>query len=105
MKTKHALAFWYNLKGNYDLIIFDNKRHLTKYATTYKVIYNLMENGKMEFEGFSKLADLLNDKFEENVLKYETDIYHKDIKDNDFYCYIDDEKTKINIVEKLEYGY
>lgn len=105
METKHALAFWYNLKGNYDIVIFDNKRHLTKYATTYKGIYNLMENGKINFEEFSALVDALNDKFWESVLKYEEDIYHKDIKDNDFYCYIDNEKTKVNIVAKLEYGY
>jgi hypothetical protein len=105
MKTKYALAFWYNLKGNYDIIVFDNKRNLTKYVIAYKDIYNLMENGEIDFEEFNTLAYILNNKFGESVLKCETDIYYKDIKDNDFYCYIDNEKTKINIVTKLEYGF
>ena len=93
---------WHNLKGNYDVIVFDNKRNLNKFVKAYKEIYKLMEDEEITCAEFDCFADNLAMQIWDNIIKTEEDVYSKDL--DDLEMYIDDKKTKINIVEKLDYG-
>lgn len=105
MKTKNAVAMWCNLKGNYDIIIFNNKRNLNKFAKEYKTVYNELEQEKITFEEFELFANGLAEHFEEHIIKIENELYWRDIKEDVFTTYINSEQTKINIIEKLDYGF
>lgn len=110
MKQKNAVKFWYNLKGCYDVLIFDNKRNLEKFTKEYKTIFENLEDEKIDFEEFEYLQNDLSNKYEKNIIKYDDEFYYKDfLKDkyyNEFYFdYIDGVKTKINILESLNYWY
>lgn len=103
MKTKNALAFWCNLKGNYDVIVFDNKKNLTKYAKAYKEIYDKAINDDLTFDEFDCLADNLAQTMWDNIIKVIDEILGRDL--DSITAYIDDIEYKINIVEKLDYGF
>lgn len=106
MKQKKALAFWNNLKGYYDIVVFDNLRNLKKFKKEYAELYEAFENEQITFDEFSFYAENLFYFFEENILKVIDEVYSKDIKENKyFFEYIDNEEIKIIIDEKLEYGY
>lgn len=110
MKTKNSIAFWYNLKGYNDIIIFDNKRNLNKFVKEYKEIYNDFENEKTTFEEFTFFCETLQQFFEEKIIKTENEIFYKDIKEDKntnkyIETYINGEKTKAIICNFLEYGF
>lgn len=103
MKTKHALAFWCNLKGNYDIVVFDNKKSLNKYAKVYNVIYDEMERGALSFEEFSALSDNLDYTNRDNIAKVICEVYSKDL--DDLTTCIDYIQYKIQVDAKLDYGF
>ena len=111
MKTtkKNALAFWYNLKGNYDIIVFDNKRNLNKFAKEYKEIFAEFEQGKLTIDEFDFFTQTLQLYFEEYIVDIVNEIYSKDFecdKFGDKYITIcnNNKKQKITICEFLEWG-
>lgn len=106
MKQKKALAFWYNLKGCYDIVVFDNLRNLKKFKKEYEELYAAFENEQITFDAFSFNAENLFYFFEGNILKVIDEVYSKDIEEYKyFFDYIDNEEIKIIIDDKLEYGY
>lgn len=108
MKQKKALAFWYNLKGCYDIVVFDNLRNLKKFKKEYAELYEAFENEQITFDEFGFNAENLFCFFEGNILKVIYEVYSKDIEieeDKYFFDYIDNEEIKIIVDDKLEYGY
>lgn len=110
MKKKNAIAFWYNLKGNYDIVIFDNKRNLNKFAKQYKEIYNKYENEELTFDEFTFLTENLAEDFSEKIIKIIGEVYWRDIEEDEIFDkyiigYINGEKTKIILCEMLDYGF
>ena len=109
MKTKNALAFWYNLKGNYDVVVFDNLKNLKKFKAEYEELYNAFINGELDSTEFEFNTENLYGWYENHIIKVIDEIYNKDFEE-DKYCtkyiidYINDEKTKIEIFDKLDYG-
>ena len=109
MKTKNALAFWYNLKGNYDVVIFDNLKNLKKFKAEYEELYNAFINGELDFDNFQFNAENLYEWYSEHIIKVINELYSKDFEEDKYYTkyiieYINDEKTKIEIFDKLDYG-
>lgn len=110
MKKKNAIAFWYNLKGNYDITIFDNKRNLNKFAKQYKEIYTKFENEELTFDEFTIYAENLAEDFSEKIIKIIDEVYSRDIEEDEIFDkyiigYINGEKTKIILCEILDYGF
>ena len=106
MKQKKALAFWNNLKGYYDVVVFDNLRNLKKFKKEYAELYEAFENEQITFDAFCFNAENLFCFFEGNILKVIDEVYSKDIKEHKyFFDYIDNEEIKIIVDDRLEYGY
>lgn len=105
MKTKKAVAFWCNLKGNYDIVIFNNKNKLNKFVKEYNILYEDFENEKYDFEEFCFFTETLAEHFEEYILHVENEIFSKEIKDNIIILQINNEKIKVEICNFLDYGY
>lgn len=111
MNKKNALAFWYNLKGNYDVVVFDNKRNLNKFAKEYKQLYNeCFVDNKISVHEFDYCTTILAQQFDENIINYANEIFSRDIKEDETYNKyiienIENKETKIIICEFLEYGF
>lgn len=102
MDTKHAIAFWYNLKGNYDVIVFDNKWNLNKYAKAYKEIFDKMTSEELTYAEFDAFADALGQAFWDNIIKVIDEVYTKDM--DSITTWIDNKRYKIKVDAKLDYG-
>lgn len=106
---KNALAFWYNLKGDYDIIVFDDKRNLNKFAKEYKELFAEMEQGKITFDDFDFFAEALQQHFEEHIIDIVNEIYSRDFECDKFgdkyiTIYKNNQRQKIKICEFLDWG-
>lgn len=105
MQTKHnALLFWYNLKGNYDLVIFDNGHTKNKFKKEYTTLYEQFINEEISFDEFTHIVDMSIMPFYEDKIKAViNDLYWRDIRE----CYYIYNNTRIILddTDKLDYGF
>lgn len=103
METKNGIAFWYNLKGRYDVVVFDNKKNLNKFYKEFAETYNKMQQEEISCEEFEFLAEMLSQRFEGNIVAVINEISMKDI-DKGITFYDDGIETRVQVCQYLEYG-
>ena len=99
MKYKNAVAFWYNLKGNYDIVIFDNKRNLNKFVKQYKQMYkDCYIDNEISIHDFDYFTSILMQEFDDNIVDYVNEVFSREIDNNKY-------AKNILICEYLDYGF
>ena len=102
MKTKYSgILIWYNLKGRYDLLVFNSGYEKNKFKKEYKNLYKLMEDEIIDFEEFLIETEILSRRYDielfEEICGIKTD------KNGFDYIIYNDVKIIIDN-EKLDYG-
>lgn len=109
MEEKYALSLWYNLKGHYDVVIFENLETLKKFRKEYTSIFTDYLDEKITYDEFDYLTESLYYSYFDNVIKVIDEIYWRDIKEDENGYYIldniDGEDVKVIILDRLDYGY
>ena len=100
MTKKYGVAFWYNLKGWYDVLVFKDKRRLNKFVKDYKELYDKMMNEEITWDDFEGMSEFMfNSWYCEDIIKVIDELRLS--KDDAF---IIDDELKIYITDYLDYG-